>query len=159
MATPVRRVLSAVAAVAVAVLVLFCTALVHHDAVGTAGGHVEQAPARALSMAGDAMTLDAMTLDAMTLDAMTVTSSGHVPAGQDGPPSHCSMTDLVACVRNASGSSSMLQLVAVGIATLAAVGANAARRSSTGLAWLLFGGFAPPALAPPSLTTLCISRT
>ena len=154
MATPVRRVLSAVAAVAVAVLVLFCTALVHHDAVGTAGGHVEQAPARALSMAGDAMTLDAM-----TLDAMTVTSSGHVPAGHDAPPSHCSMTDLVACVRNASGSSSLLQLVAVGIATLAVVGANAARRSSTGLAWLLFGGFAPPALAPPSLTTLCISRT
>lgn len=149
MATPVRRVLSAVAAVAVAVLVLFCTALVHHDAVSTAGGHVEQAPARALSMAGDAMTLD----------AMTVTSSGHVPAGHDAPPSHCSMTDLVACVRNASGSSSLLQLVAVGIATLAVVGANAARRLSTGLAWLLFGGFAPPALAPPSLTTLCISRT
>ena len=149
MATPVRRVLTAAAAVAVAVLVLFCTALVRHDAVRTAAGHAEQVPTLALSMAGDSTTLD----------AMTAVSHGHVPARHDAPASHCSMTDLVACVRNAGDSMASLLLVAAGVVALAVVGANAARRPSTGLAWLLFGGFAPPPLAPPSLTTLCISRT
>ena len=149
MATPVRRVLSAAAAVAVAVLVLFCTALVHHDAVSTAAGHAEQVPTLALSMAGDAMTLD----------PMTATSQGHAPARHDAPASHCSMTDLVACARNAGDPSMSLLIAAAGLVVGALVTAKAGRRTSASPAALLVGAFSWPSLAPPSLTTLCISRT
>lgn len=128
------RVLCAGITAAVAVLVLLCVMLVHHG--GEAG-----APAPAVH-------------------TVQPGGGGHgssVP--HEAPDDHCSVTDLVACVRTSSGAMTSLVVLLLGALALAFVTATGRRLRLVCLAAGPPSTAPPPAHTAPLLALLCISRT
>lgn len=130
--TPLRRALSIATAAAVAVLLLVCVSLVHHEdgaptaAPGSQPGVVANQPG----------------------------STSPEPTSGD----HCAMSELVACVQVAASPAVALALLA--LTTLALALANAGVVRPVRRTWVGAIGTDPPTLlAGPSLTALCISRT
>ena len=136
MSLRLRRALSIGIAAAVAVLVLVCVALVHHEGT-SAEMHIQAAP--------------------MTSAGMAMTGSGSTAPDHTGEE-HCSLVDLVACVRTSSSSLVGIVLLALGALALAFVVSGllpGVRRISV---WPT--EIAPPSFGTaPSLSALCISRT
>ncbi len=131
MSTRLRRVLSIVMAAAVAVLVMVCVSLVHHE-----GGSVDSGAAAQRTSTG---------------------ATAHGPGSTVPEPAsgdHCSMSKVAACVQVGASPfvGVLLALVAFAVALVVP---RPIRR-----AWPSTSSFGPPTLSvAPALTSLCISRT
>ena len=127
-----RRVLRVGVAASVAVLVLVCAGLVHHEGAAAQASeptaHVTQAAPGA---------------------------AGHEsPARRDAPDDRCSLVELVACASTNGGT-----LVTLGLSALALLSVGARRRPLLQAHRLAVGAGAPRSRTAPLLSALCISRT